>query len=267
MAFSSKLHPDEPLIDDSTPFEIHSPDGCGRGLIAGRGASAEYGAVAQPVPKELLIDPSEFQARIQEKEEKQNRTSDLIRQKKLPSKNQRSLNYCWAFAPTHALEIIRMQQNEPYVSLSPASVGGPLKNWRNVGGMGFDALARLVDYGAVPSANFPDTDLDRRLLTPENLQLALNYRVTGWWELQPRNMTELVSLLLRNIPVPVGYDWWEHEVTAVDAVWINGAVAIRIRNQWWPDGQTPWGDDNFAVLQGRKAIPDDAVAPAVAIAS
>ena len=76
-------------------------------------------------------------------------------------------------------------------------------------------------------------------------------------------MAQLISCLLRRIPVAVGYDWWGHEVTAVDAIWLDGTVAIRIRNSW---GMS-WGNKGFSVLQGNKMIPADAVCARVAVAA
>jgi hypothetical protein len=93
--------------------------------------------------------------------------------------------------------------------------------------------------------------------------LAQQYRVDKWLELEPRNIDQLVSLDLRDIPVPVAYNWWGHEVTAYDAVWVNGEIGIRCRNSW---GMS-YGHLGFFLLQGNKMYPDDAVAPLTATAA
>lgn len=260
---TSELFEGEIVLDDSTPEELHAePDGQSRG----REGVAGYGATAEPFPAELMIDPSEVQARIAEMEERQSRTSDVIKQAGLPCKNQQQTNYCWINAPTHCTEIVRVVQNQPMVILSPASAGGPIKNYRNVGGFGEEGLAYIVDHGLVPVDKWPANALESRYSTAQNRALALDYRVTEWNHLAPRNIDQLVSLLLRRIPVAIGLNWWSHEVTAVDAVWLNGRVAIRIRNSWGMDWPTA-GAGGFAILQGNKMLPDDACAPRVAVAS
>lgn len=264
MSFSSELFASEPIMnDDASTFSSADSTGRGTGLdLSSRGtAEFAYGAAADPFPAALLIPRSEWQARIQEMEQRKSRLSDLIRTFKLPMKNQKSLNYCWVFAPTHCLEIVRLQQNQPMVSLSPASAGAQIKGFKNVGGWGKEALEWIATRGVCPSAMWPDTSLDRKHLTDEMKAAALDYAVDEWTELVPRNLDQLVSMLLRRIPVAIGQNHWSHEVVCCDAVWLDGAIATRIRNQW--EG---WGDDGFGIQQGSKILADDAVAPRSAIA-
>jgi hypothetical protein len=73
-----------------------------------------------------------------------------------------------------------------------------------------------------------------------------------------------MTCLFLRIPVAVGYNWWSHEVCAVDPVRVSaGNYGIRIRNSWG----SSYGEDGFATLAGSKAIPDDAVAPRVTLPS
>lgn len=259
---TSELYPGEIVLEDIDVPSFTAPGEFGRG----RESTANYGAVADGFPAALLIDPSEFQARIQEKEERKNRLSDLINQAGLPCKNQQQTNFCWFNAPTHCVEIVRLVQNQPMVVLSPGYGAAQITGYRNVGGNGENALQFLIERGTVPVANCPANAISRQYSTPENAELALDYRVTEWTELDPRNVNQLVSLLLRDIPVAIGLNWWSHEVTAVDAVWVNGRVAIRIRNSWGMDWPTQ-GAGGYAILQGSKMVPDDACAPRVAMAS
>lgn len=260
---TSEIYPGETVFDDSTHEDAHAPpEGFGRG----REGPAGYGAVADPFPAELLIPRGEWQARIQEMEERKTRLSDLIIQAGLPCKNQQQTNYCWINAPTHCTEIVRLLQNQPMVILSPASAGAQIKNYRNQGGYGEEGLQFIVDHGLVPVDKWPANAIDRRYATPENKTLALDYRVTEWMRLQPRNIDQLVSMLLRRIPVAIGLNWWSHEIVAVDAVWLNGTVAIRFRNSWGMDWPTA-GAGGWSILQGSKMLPDDACGPRVAIAS
>lgn len=272
MAFESALYGGETLIDDGASDAFveeffRTPEGFSTGLELARGAGEyAYGDAATAFPRELLIPRSEWQARIQEMEERKTRLSDLVEQAGLPCKDQNGTYYCWINAPVHCLEVMRVVQNQRMVILSPASAGGPIKNFRNNGGWGKEGLEYLVEHGCCPVDVWPANAIDRRYNTAENRRIALDYRAVEWWELRPRNLDELMSCLLRRIPVAVGLNWWRHEVTAYDPVWINGQPGARERNSWgmnWPSA----GARGYFVLQGSRLLPDDAVAPRSVLAA
>lgn len=275
MAFQSQIYDGEMVIDDGTPDHVidafvRTPEGMStgyrpelRGVAPGEYA---YGDAAQAFPAELLIPRADWQGMIQEMEERQTRISDLVNQAKLPCKNQQQTNYCWVNAPTHCVEVMRVIQNQAMVILSPASAGGPVTGFQNVGGWGKQALLYIIEKGLVPADKWPANAIDRRYNTPENRALALDYRVVEWWELKPRNLDELISCLLRRIPVAVGLNWWSHEVSYYDPVWVNGQIGVRDRNSWgmdWPNA----GAGGYSILQGSRLLPDDAVAPRSVIAA
>lgn len=259
MGFSSALYRDEIIINDETREDLYMPrnDEDGRGLrLEFRGSTDDYAyeGVAAPFPKSLEIDPSEFQARIQEMEETKSRISDLIRLKNLPHKDQASTNYCWINAPVHCLEINRLQQNNKVVSLSPASGGALIKNFQNRGGWGKEAVIHIAEKGVNDITDWPANAIDRKYATAQNAQKALSFRVDEWIECRPRNVNQMISCLLHRLPGAGGYNWWGHEVTDVDPVWLDGTVAVRIRNSW-----RNWGDFGFGILQGSKMLADDLV--------
>ena len=258
MAFSSQIYTSEVIINDDPATMRHAqpPLGMSTGLDLGlRGpGNYEYGEFASPFPDELLIPRSEWQARIQEMEEQKSRTSDLIRLCQLPHKDQNGTNYCWINAPTHCVEIDRLQQNQRTVSLSPASAGAQIKGYRNVGGWGLEGLQWIIGKGLVPSSLWPDNAIDKKYATADNLAIALDYRTDEWIECIPRNVEQMVSMLLRRAPGAAGLGWWSHEVTFCDAVWIDRAIAIRFRNSW-----KGYGDFGFSILQGSKMLADDLV--------
>lgn len=263
---SSQLYPGEVVYDDSTDF-LEPPPGQSRGLVLyNRPKGYAYGGVAEPFPQELLIPESEWQARIQEMEERKTRLSDLMTQAGLPCKDQARTNYCWINAPVHCLEIVRVLQNQKTVVLSPASAGAPIKNFTNQGGWGKEGLEWIVERGVCPVDLWPANAIDRTYYTDANRQAALDYRVTEWWELRPRNKAEHISCLLRRIPAAVGLNYWSHEVTDYEPVWIDGTVAVRFRNSWtmdWPQS----GAMGYSIRQGSRMLADDIVAPRVALAT
>ena len=260
---TSQLYRGEKVIDDDTS-EVKTPNGLSTGY-RGMFRSAESAANYSALPPGFLIPQNEWQARIEEMEQSGTRLSDLIVSERLPPKDQKQTNYCWIFAPTHAVEIMRLVQGQKPVSWSPASAGAQIKNFRNEGGWGEEGLQWIADKGLVPSSLWPDTTWNNRsLASAQNLATATEYRATEWDRLKPRDLNEMVSCLLHRKPVPIGLNWWGHEVLAVDPVWLNGKIAIRIRNSW---GDIPDFPNGFGILQGNKMYPDDAVCLRTVIAS
>jgi hypothetical protein len=264
MAGSSLIYEKELIIREED--EVITPVGKETGLTLGL-RSTPYGqmASAPPFPRELVMSKDEQLDRIKDLDRSSGSTrlSKRIITAGLPCPDQASTNYCWINAPTHCVEIMRLLHNLPMQILSPASAGARIKNFRNVGGWGEEGLQFIVENGLCPVELWPANAIDRKYDTPANREAAKKFRVTEWWELVPRDMDQLVSVLLMGFPVAVGYNWWGHEVTAIEPVIIDGQICIRIRNSW---GMS-WGDKGFSILQGKKMFADDAVVARVTMAS
>ncbi len=251
------------VIDDCTPDRILFPIGSSPGLVLPRERldtdGYMYQGLATAFPQELLIPEADWQGIIEEQDATESSLNHQIKRWGLPHKMQAKTLYCWGNATVHAVEIVRVVQNQEMVILSPASVCAQIKGYRNVGGWGKEALEWIVKYGAYPVDLWPANAIEKRYKTAEGDLAAARYQVTEWWELRPRNMKEVVSCLLHRIPVSVGYDWWRHQVCAVGVVWKDGRIALLIRNSW--------PNQDYTILQGNRMVPDDAVAPRVAIAA
>src|SRR5262245_23635877 len=145
------------IHDGTSDDELQPPQGFERGLdlSARPDGFGAYAGIAEAFPKELVIPRHEWQARIEEKRARGTRLVDLMRQAQLPAKDQKSIPYCWIFAPTHCVEIIRLKAGLPYVSLSPASAGAQIKNFRKQGGWGREGLEWIVAHGLTPSEFWP----------------------------------------------------------------------------------------------------------------
>lgn len=211
-----------------------------------------------------LIPRSEWDERIRDLEKAQARIPDICDAMGLKVKSQGDTNFCWINAPTHCLEIMRVIQGQDYVSLSPASVGAKIKNFKNVGGWGTEGLQYLVDHGAVPSSVWPDNAIDRDYDTEEADQQRKLYQVDEWDDL-PLSFDAVADRVLSGFPVAIGLNWWGHEVTAVALVKLDGAgrYGMMIDNSWG----TSWGQNGRSVLTESKATPDDAVSPRSVTAS
>src|SRR5689334_5061478 len=118
---SSKLYPGEKIFDDENPIEnLEVPDGLVGGCLP---RDMAYGSVygASPFPEELLIDESEWQARIEEIEERKSNISSIILQRKMKFKRQ-TVNFCWSETVVMCDQALRAVANMPHVELSAASV-------------------------------------------------------------------------------------------------------------------------------------------------
>lgn len=252
------------VIHDTTNPDFYKHTDKGRGLDLGQKTAEGYKGVATPFPKELLIPRSEWKARIDEMTAQKTRLKDLAAYYNLKCKDQQRTNYCWCNAPTYCTELTLIKQNQKKTVLSAASVGGPIKNFWNVGGWGKEALEWITKNGIVPQDLWPENDIDSQYYTEANKAVAKNYAVQEWFELTPGDRDQLISALLHRIPVAIGLAWWSHEVTAENVVWLDGDAWPEFRNSWGMD----WGTDGgYGVLQGNKADADDAVCPATTIAA
>lgn len=230
-----------------------------RGRMPRNWQTQPFGSLGFAKPFDLpLIPRSEWDARIEEQEATKSSLHHLCKALKIPVKNQQQTNYCWINAPVFCVEVQRAFQGNSYVELSPASCGAIIKNYSNVGGWGTEGIEFIVQNGIAPASLWPCNAISRRYNTAEVQNERQKYRITEWFELQPNSFDELVSALLRNIPIAIGLSWWGHEVTALRAIKTGSrSYGIIIANSWGQD----WEDDGFGVLSENKGTPDDAIGP------
>jgi len=246
------------IIDDNTDVRSLisgglNPANCGRGYQGMwetpelRAAAGSFSDIGVP-----LIPEREWDDRIRQIEKDQATIPELCDAFGLDVLNQGRTNYCWINAPARCAEIIRLQETGRVLSYSPASAGGPIKGFRNVGGWGSQGLAYMRENGMNLTEDWPDNAISRSYFTAENREKAkrhvvLEYYVIESWE-------EMGSCILAGIPTANGYPWWGHEVTGVQLK--TGDHDLVIDNSWG----TGWGDRGRGVLRGRRKIAADCVA-------
>lgn len=213
-------------------------------------------------PDFKLISRNEWSSRIKDREQSGSTNRGVIDHAGVECLDQNGTNYCWVNSPAGAVMSVRAMQGESYVKLSPASLGGPLTGYRNIGGYLDDALRGATEMGFASTDFVPPNSLrksDRKSGTEAN---ALLHRVTKWWDMMSKSDGQMfdrcATLLLQGIPVCVGYNWWSHAVTLIDLVEISpGKFGFKFRNSWGAS----YGDNGYAILAEGKGTPDDAYAP------
>jgi len=246
------------IIDDNTSIRSLisgglNPQNHGRGYRGmwesdeAKGLAGSFGDIGVP-----LIPESDLDDHIRQIELDHATIPELCDEFRSPVKNQQSTNYCWINAPTRCAEIIRLRETGEVVSYSPASAGGPIKSFRNVGGWGSQGLRYMRESGINESTDWPDNAISRRYYTDENrakalANVVLEYYVIETWQ-------EMCSCIVAGIPTANGYSWWSHEVTGVQLKLKSHDLVID--NSWG----TGWGDRGRGVLSGRRKIPGDCVA-------
>lgn len=263
--FVSKIATTEPIIDEDN-FHLYAPqsDVVINGEHFSRGLELPekkpFRNFTAPWDRPI-IPRGEWTDRIKEREKVGNITSRIVRDAGIPTSNQNSTNFCWTYGVVTGVNCMRCRRNLPYVEFSRESVAAPIKGYRNNGGWGQEAIEYMAEFGIMPQSLWPRYHYrNSQYRTTENLAKAAEYKISLFLVLQDRNFAQLMTALLEDEAVAVGYNWWSHEVCAVDPVVIgSNAFGVRIWNSWG----NSYGDQGFAILAESKATPDDAVIPVI----
>ena len=186
--------------------------------------------------------------------------SDLIKSAAIPATNQDGLGYCWVYASAQTVEVCRLIQGQPFVRLSPESIGGPITGWRNRGGYGIDALDQLTKVGAC-AAKYMDApnSLNSSRWKAGWQEDCGKHKITVSWS-SVDNFDEVFTSLLLRMPVSIGLNWWGHQVLLTDpAVFDDGSYGVVMRNSWgedWPSA----GAGGWSTLTERKSQPSGSFA-------
>lgn len=216
-----------------------------------------------------LIPESEWQSRLDAQIAAKARLSDVRNRMgpgggPIPSRDQNGRGYCWAHSGVSAALMVRAANNQPFVDLSAYMVACIIKGYADEGGWGLEGIEFQAENGCASSEFWPQQGVKRSYDTPEMRANARLHRITEWMELGSGGSmkAQLVTCLLQGIPVVVDYNWWSHSVCAIDLVKLQ-PFQIRIWNSWGDE----WSENGTGILEGSKAIPDDAVAPRVLTAA
>lgn len=273
------IKPGEIIVDETNIHQFVLPrdkDGVSSSGFVDRDWSAQPLASlvgSRLFPKEYLLDEKTIREIATEKAAKKERLSDFVLVKwkggyrflrqKYPWIH---TNFCWCYADIHACIINWLRTGQDIPQLSVESVAAVIKNYRNVGGWGSQAIPMLVNEGIAPASEWPQGRIDRKYYEPSRESAKL-YRMTevydlndgeeGWWQ--------KLSLLCHDLPVPSGYSREGHERCSIDVV-IDDRDRLGIRDiDSYADEET--GEPNFVLRIGRAGWSDDQICPRVGTAA
>jgi hypothetical protein len=162
---------------------------------------------------------------------------------------------CWAHGTINAVEITYAMSGYKCPNLNPFPVAYRIKNGRNQGGWGEQALKGIAEFG-IPEHSVWAGNKEgmSQWQSPEVIASANRHKVTASLELPQNNFAALVTSLTHPKfarPVTMGLNWWGHLVCAVRAVALpGGGFGILIVNSWGEG----WGQNGCGVLVESKSI-------------
>lgn len=227
----------------------------------------EGGFVERDYSKFLMTNPfsrpiiprSDWDAIINEREERKLTLTDLHAARSIPVLNQGSLPYCWAYGTVGAMMVSYAQQGDHIPQLSATSVAAKIKGYRKQGGWAMEAIEGIERYGVSTFDFWPESSLSSRHDTAEQRENAKLHKVSpmiGYEELPSGNFDALVSALLYGHPATMGLMWWGHLVFGLRPVIIErGSYGVEIMNSW--GGR--WENGGKAVLREDKATAQEQV--------
>lgn len=254
---------DEVIVNDQTiPYHINpliDGERKAHGLVPRDYTKQPFGSLMYAKPFDLdLIPENEWQERLNEQIAAKAQLSDVRNKgnngQAIPSRDQNGFGYCWCHSATSAILLARAIMNEPYLDLSAYAVGCIIKNYKNEGGWGGEAVEFIGSRGIPTSEFWPQKSTDRANDKPETWANAAKQKNIEWMDLQGKNKAQFVTCLLLGIPVVGDYNFWSHSVLVMDLVSIN-PFKIRLWNSW-SDG---WGENGTGYIEGEKATPDGAL--------
>lgn len=211
-----------------------------------------------------LIPDGEWEDRLRQQIKDKAQLSDIRNQgmfgARIPSRDQNGRGYCWGHSSTSVALTVRAINNQPYADLSAYAVCCIIKNYRDEGGWSEESIKFIADRGIPTSEFWPQQSVSRANDNPATWENAKRHRFSPeWMALDSAQMKrQLVTCLLLGIPVATDFNWWSHAIMGMDLVSLN-PFRIRIWNSWGDS----WSEGGTGILEGSKAIPDDALAARV----
>lgn len=241
----------------------------GRGLKPPTAEKASFGglAAAKPMADVDLIPRAMWPDLIADRERNKTWLVDAIADK-VPVTDQDGLPYCWVYCAKQCVEVARYIQNHGYIAVSATSVGGPIVNWRQVGGWPEDAIRRFAEVGACRESLTSGTwSLSPSKWNANWYNDCQNFRIAEWddgsFTSAANRFDAQMTLTLLGRVHTVEFTWWSHAIAGGYAAKNlgNGRFALLMRNNWGEWGETVNGGSGYVWMEEGKGTSDALYAP------
>ena len=211
----------------------------------------EYNAQPVAIPAENLFKPYPRHEWADRLAEKQGRNLYTMRRPRLPSRDQRKTNFCWAACVARCAELYFLYTASRPLNLSINSLALPVTGGRNVGGWPTAAIDRLITHGVAAENLWPGSVMRESQADPAWKTSASMHRCIT--HIKCKGFDYQVSAALRDIPLAIPLLWWRHAVCQLELVQLGkDSWGLGIDNSWG----SGWGEDGHGVLEEDNATAD-----------
>lgn len=216
------------------------------------------GGFAKPftLPK---FSRQEIKERFEEQERTKTRVFDVLQQGQIKPLHQGNTPFCWANGVTDCVQVSRFLSGAPFVPLSPASVAGPIKNYRYQGGWGIQAVKYGAEHGWCPQSMWPPNVADRKYDTDASRAERRKYQIApdGWLDLPEGDWDAVFTCVALGYLGSLAHMEWQHLVGSwvAGGIHSSGELMVLCRNSGYGRDSTghSWIRESF----GK---PDEALA-------
>ena len=247
------------ITDQNFHQHLIPPSGQRMGMVPRNRAAHPTGFYRAEKAFDLpLIPENEWESRLAAQKAAKAQLSDIRNRgmagSPIPSRDQNGRGYCWAHSGVSAALLARALNNQPYADLSAYAVACIIKGYADQGGWGSEGLDFIAERGCPTAEFWPQQSTSRSNDKPETWTNAARFKFMEWMDLDHGQMkAQLVTCLLNCIPVISDFNWWSHSVCTIDLVSVS-PFQTRIWNSWGDS----WSENGTGILEGSKAMPDDA---------
>lgn len=224
-----------PVVRDgniSRYYNIRSSSRLGRGFEERNYDKQPIGfaSYSARVPDHLIIPRSEWSDRIKEQQKEGKHLFRVKWDNDLPTLHQSRTKYCWGQCVINTLHTLREYHGYDFIYFSTASVCAPIARYVNRGGWPVKAVEYIAQHGVAPKSLWPPNAIDKKYARAAAKERQ-KYKFTEWYDIRPNSFEEVASLLLRNVPIAAGFNWWGHAIELLTLVeWAPNQFGVVIDN-------------------------------------